>query len=248
MTRSVARLTGQVALVTDAAQSVAAGIARRFAAEGAAVVVHSADAQAATRVVAEIVWRGGRAITAQGDLTHWPDVRRLFEDTLSTFGGLDILVNGAGLTAACVQEETRQDDDAEPLDGELFGAMLLCQEAVQTFGAAGGDIINLTSPESCTMAPAMCPDRAPAAAVDTMTRGLSQTFGPRGIRAHAIALDTAGDPGTALHVLDRHDVNPDYITVAAARRRLPNAIAELAVSLTCPASRPGRAVMIAGGS
>jgi 3-oxoacyl-[acyl-carrier protein] reductase len=152
------RLAGKVALVTGASRGIGAGIARRLAAEGAAVVVHhNDDAQNATRVVADIVWRGGRAITVQGEVAHWPDVRRLFEEIVTTFGGLDILVNNAGMTTPLPQRAITDDDAWRPFESHLFGAMLMCHEAVRLFGADGGSIINLTALERCDMAPAQAP-------------------------------------------------------------------------------------------
>jgi 3-oxoacyl-[acyl-carrier protein] reductase len=245
------RLAGKVALVTGAAQGIGAGIARRFAAEGAAVVVHhNGDAQGAARVVADIVWRGGRAIAAQGDVTHWPDVRRLFEDTVATFGGLDILVNSAGFAAPVLQPGTfAHDDVASSIESNMFGTMLMCQEAIRLFGAAGGSIINLTSSERCDVAPGMLPELAHDAAVDTLTRGLARAFGPRNVRVHAIALGASASAASpAINVLDGSVVNPGFITVPASdRRRAPAAIAELAVSLTGNRCPGGSAIMIAGG-
>ncbi len=92
------QLAGRVAVVTGASKGIGAGIARRLAADGAAVVVSYATARSdADRVVGDITAAGGRAAAVQADLTKREDVVRLFDGAMQTFGRLDILVNNAGL-------------------------------------------------------------------------------------------------------------------------------------------------------
>lgn len=168
------RLAGQVALVTHAGSGIGAAVARRLAAEGACVVIsHKDDTEGASRLVADIIWRGGCAIAVQGDVAFWPDVRRLFEETAATFGRLDILVNDTR-TAGPMTEDTRRREEIN-----LFGAMLMSQEAIRLFGEDGGAIINLT--------PLARSDRTQGTAIDTLTLGLARAFTSRNIRVHAIA-------------------------------------------------------------
>ncbi|MCX7321638.1 MAG: SDR family NAD(P)-dependent oxidoreductase [Hyphomicrobiales bacterium] len=178
------RLAGQVALVTHAGSGTGAAIARRLAAEGARVVISHADddADGAARLVADITWRGGCAMAVQGDVAHWPDVRRLFAQTASRFGRLDILINDARTTTAITDAQPR--DDAI----NLFGAVLMSQEALRLFGRDGGAIINLTS-RPCGL---LAPDQSQDAALDALTRGLTRTYDSRNIRVHAIAPEESG--------------------------------------------------------
>jgi 3-oxoacyl-[acyl-carrier protein] reductase len=91
-------LDGKVALVTGASKGIGAGIAKGLAAAGASVVVHYASSkEGADRVVSEIAERGGKAFAAQGDVSKSADVKQLFEDVVREFGGLDVLVNNAGM-------------------------------------------------------------------------------------------------------------------------------------------------------
>src|SRR5262245_61225731 len=92
------KLDGKIAVVTGASKGIGAGIAKEFAAEGAAVVVnYASDKQGADRLVDEISKGGGKAIAIQGNVAKKADVERLFAEAEKAFGKIDILVNNAGV-------------------------------------------------------------------------------------------------------------------------------------------------------
>ena len=94
----MSKLTGKVAVITGASKGIGAEIARRFAAEGAAVVVNYASSrEGADKVVADIVGAGGKAVAVQGNVATAADVNRIFAKAKSDFGIVDILVNNAGV-------------------------------------------------------------------------------------------------------------------------------------------------------
>ena len=92
------RLEHKIAIVTGAGSGFGAGIARRYAEEGASVVVNDIDEAGAARVAADIRGRGGRAVVCTADVSVDADVARLVQVALAEFGRLDVVVNNAGTT------------------------------------------------------------------------------------------------------------------------------------------------------
>src|SRR5688572_16890487 len=93
----VTDLTGKVAVVTGSARGIGEAIVKRFASLGANVVVnYSTDEENGRRTAGEIEAAGGRAHVVQADISSLPDIDRLFDETISTFGSIDIVVANAG--------------------------------------------------------------------------------------------------------------------------------------------------------
>ena len=180
-------LQGKVALVTGASKGIGAAIAARFAAEGAAVVVnYSASKDAADRLVAEITAQGGKAVAIHGDLTNADQVQSLVAETVKAFGAIDILVNNAGLYEFSPLETITAAHFHKHFDLNVLGLLLVSQEAVRHFSAAGGAIVNISSGVS-TIAPANTSVyTATKASVDAITSVLSKELAPRKVRVNAV--------------------------------------------------------------
>jgi 3-oxoacyl-[acyl-carrier protein] reductase len=181
------KLNGKVAVVTGASKGIGAGIAKQFAAEGAAVVVNYASSkQDADRVVDEISKGGGKAFAIQGNVAKKAEVERLFAEAEKAFGKIDIVVNNAGVYEFMPLEEVTEQQFHKMFDTNVLGMLLATQEALKHFTAEGGSIINISSLASSLTPPTAVVYNATKGAVDAITRTLAKELGPRKIRVNSI--------------------------------------------------------------
>src|ERR1700742_3846261 len=181
------KLNGKVAVVTGASKGIGASIAEHLATEGALVVVNYSSSRAgADGVVARITEKGGKAIAVQGDVSRPEDIQRLFSETKKAYGKLDVLVNNAGVYEFAPLEAITLEHIQKQFNLNVAGLLLTTQEAVKLIGPEGGSIINIGSIVGPMPAPQASTYSASKAAVDAITRSLSQELGPRKIRVNSI--------------------------------------------------------------
>jgi 3-oxoacyl-[acyl-carrier protein] reductase len=181
------KLAGKVALVTGASKGIGAEIARELAAEGAAVVVnYSSSKTGADRVVADIVAKGGKAVALQADVSSPEQVNRLFAETMKSFDRLDILVNNAGIYEFAPLEDITPEHFHKQFNLNVLGLLLVTQQAAKHFGAKGGSVINISSIVAASAPATVSVYSATKAAVNAITRSLSQELGPRKIRVNSV--------------------------------------------------------------
>ncbi len=183
----MSKLEGKVAVVTGASKGIGAGIAKAFAAEGAAVVVNYASSrQDAEQVVAAIERDGGRAVAVQGDVSKAADVARLFAETKSAFGAVDVLVNNAGVYQFAPLEAITEAEFHRLFNTNVLGLLLATQEAVRHMPATGGSVINIGSVISRLTLPGSAIYSATKASVDAITQVLAKELGARNIRVNGL--------------------------------------------------------------
>ncbi|MER9254042.1 glucose 1-dehydrogenase [Mesorhizobium sp. M0598] len=229
----MSKLNGKVAIVTGASKGIGAAIAKSLATAGAAVVVNYASSrEGADRVVAEIEDRGGRAVAVQGDVSQAADVRRLFEAAKLAFGGLDVLVNNAGVFAFEPLEAITEAEFHREFDTNVLGIILTTQAAVNHFGAGGGSIINISSVASRNPQPNSLVYAATKGAVDTITLSMSRELGARNIRVNAIAPGGIDTEGLARISIVGSEFEKQIIAMTPLGRfGLPDDVARVAVFL-----------------
>lgn len=187
------QLDGKKVLVTGSGKGIGAGIANKFALEGAIVIVHGRDRAQAEDVAHAIVKRGGRAHVVLGDLTDDGAVERLVDEASQQTGAIDILVNNAGGSAAVKEDwsATQPATWAKTYDRNVLAALRVTTRLLPGMRHAGwGRIINISS-LAATMPPAGGPDYAACkAAINAMTASLAKAVAAEGITVNAIS------PGT----------------------------------------------------
>ncbi|BAV07018.1 3-oxoacyl-[acyl-carrier protein] reductase [Filimonas lacunae] len=248
---SKGKLQGKVALITGAAKGIGAGIAKRYAAEGAAVVVNYANSKTeAEKVVAAIVANGGKAIALQGNVADAEAVKRLLENTREHFGGLDILVNNAGIYSFAGIEEISETSFHNMFNTNVLGSILTIQQAVKLMGTRGGTIINVGSVVSTLDMPTSLVYTATKYAVDAITRILAKELGPKNIRVNSINPGLIETEGTYASGVMKGEAEKWHLSeTPLGRIGQPDDIAKVAVFLASEDSYwvNGEVIAVAGG-
>jgi len=246
------KLQGKVAVVTGASKGIGAEIARRLAADGAAVVVnYSSSKEGADKVVADITKSGGRAVAVQANVAKPEDVKRLFAETDKAFGGkLDVLVNNAGVYDFAPLAEITPEHFHKMFDLNVLGLILTTQEAAKYFGPDGGSVVNISSVAATSAPPTTAVYSATKAAVDAVTKALAKELGPRKIRVNSINPGMIDTEGWRAAGIDESDMRKEVeAQTPLGRIGRPDDIAPIAVFLASTDSGwvTGETLSAAGG-
>lgn len=182
------RLKDKVAIITGAGSGFGAGIAKRFAEEGAAVAVADIDEAAGKRVAGEISSAGGKALFARADVTREEDWKRLVDAIVSAFGRLDVVVNNAGWSyrkKPYLEVTTAEFDKIFAVN--VKSVFLSALYAVPVFRKQGGGaFINIASTGGVRPRAGLAPYNGSKGAVIVMSRAMAAEFGVDKIRVNCV--------------------------------------------------------------
>ena len=177
------RFTDRVAVVTGSTRGIGAGVANRLASEGAKVVVTGRTRDAGEATVAEIEADGGEAAFVRADMRDPDDIAALFEATVDTYGGLDVLVNNAGVETNTGVAEATMEDWEFVVETDFRAFWLCAKEAAARMDE--GAIVNTSSNHAFLTMPEMFPYNAVKSGINGMTRAMALDLGPR-IRVNTV--------------------------------------------------------------
>jgi len=178
----------RTALVTGASGAIGAAIAEALAADGYVVAVHyRRGREAAEQVVERIAKGGGRAFPIAADISRRDDVAALFAEVEGQCGGVNYLVNNAGITRDALLAFLSDEAWDEVIDTNLRGTYLCSQLAVPgMMRAGGGAICNIVSPSGIRGQAGQCNYSASKGGIIAFTKALSREVGRFGIRVNAV--------------------------------------------------------------
>ena len=181
------RLKDKVAIITGGAMGIGAATARLFAAEGAAVVIGDIAGQVADEVVNALTASGYRAAAFSVDVRQPAQIAQLIKETVRTFGGLDVLINNAGVALTKSTTETTFEEWGRVLDINLTGPWLCARAAIPAMiQRGGGAIVNVASNAGLVGFPNLAAYCAAKGGLVQLTRAMALDCAPHDIRVNAI--------------------------------------------------------------
>ncbi len=210
------KLEGKIALITGGSRGIGAAIAKRLAADGAAIAItYAKDTNAASAVVKAVEKSGGKAIAIQADAADAEAIKAAVEKAVATFGRLDVLVNNAGTAIPKPFEEATLEEMDRVIAINVRGVFVATQAALKHMKSGGRVIMIGSAVGERVAAPGLVPYAGTKGAVKMFTQALAREIGIRGITVNNVQpgpIDTelnpaAGDwavPQRAATALDRY--------------------------------------------
>ncbi len=240
-------MKGKVALITGASSGIGRATAFKFAAEGARVALVARSADALAQVAAAIADDGGEALALPGDVTEEADIERVVRETVHAWGGIDVLVNAAGIIDTGTIETTKLQDWDYMMRVNVRGPFYLMQCAMPYLVERQGNVVNVSSVTGIRAFPGILAYCASKAAADQLTHCAALEMAAKGVRINAV------NPGVVLTQLHRRGGMDDEAYAAflehsktthpLGRVGRPEEIADLIFFLASP-----QAGWITGGS
>jgi NAD(P)-dependent dehydrogenase (short-subunit alcohol dehydrogenase family) len=211
------QLAGRRALVTGSSMGIGEAIARSLAREGVAVVVHGRDGDLAARVAGDIEADGGRAFAAVGDLSTDDGAAAVAEQARSQAGGIDVLVNNAGILTPGAWLDVTPDMWRDIYNVNVLGAVRLIRALVPPMKEAGwGRIIQISSAEAAQPFAVFPHYAATKAALVNLTVSLAKDLTRTGITVNTVTpgvIHTAGVETFYRQVAGQYGWGDDWATI-----------------------------------
>ncbi|GAF96728.1 unnamed protein product, partial [marine sediment metagenome] len=182
------KLKGKIAIVTGATKGIGVAIAKEYALEGAKVVLAGRTEELGQKVVDEIQQNGGDAIMVVCDMSKTSDIDNLVAQTVTQYGGVDIVVNNAGVNHSANFFDIREEDWDWVMSVDLKGSFFLAQAAARVMVEQGrsGSIINISSVMAVLALADQIPYCAAKGGVNQMTKAMALSLIDKGIRVNAV--------------------------------------------------------------
>ena len=237
---------GRVCLITGAAQGIGAACARRFAAEGALVVLADVDDERGQRLAAEL-----SGLNVHCDVGNKAQVDQLVQQALAWQGRIDVLVNNAGIfRAADFLDVTEEDFDAV-LRVNVKGSFLVGQAVARAMAQASrGTIVNMSSVNGMLAIPNIASYNVSKGGINQLTRVMALALAPHNIRVNAVAPGTIATELAAKAVLTSDEAKNKILSrTPLGRLGEPSEIADVVAWLASDAASyvTGEIVTVDGG-
>ena len=235
-------LEGLVALVTGAGSGIGAAVATRLAQDGAAVGVNGLSADEVADTLEQIRGAGGRAVPVVGDVSQAADAERMVREVEEQLGGLDVLVNNAGLQEETPFLELDLDTWRTQLSVDLDGAFLMASHACRRMAPRGsGVVVNVTSVHEHQPRPGFAAYCVAKAGLGMLTKVMARELAPQGIRVLSVA---PGAIETAMQGDQSEDERREQLAgIPAGRLASAEEVADFIAFLASP-----RAAYVSGAS
>ena len=190
-------MRGKVALITGASSGIGHAAAIKFASEGARVALVARRPDKLAEVAQEIASHGGESRVIAADVTREEEIERVVSETVAAFGGIDVLVNAAGIIGNGTIENTRLADWDDMFNVNVRSPFYLIQRAMPHLIERKGNVVNVSSVTGIRAFPNVLAYCSSKAALDQLTHCVALEVASKGVRINAV------NPGVVVTQLHR---------------------------------------------